>query len=105
MKISGDNTYMNVDVYTRNVDEKLNVDGVSKQDGHQEKGILKTDKVVLSAAARTFRKAREIADDIPEIRKQKVEELKSRIRSGTYPIDPKKVAQGMLRESLLNDVL
>jgi flagellar biosynthesis anti-sigma factor FlgM len=41
---------------------------------------------------------------IPDVRSDKVAEIRRRIEDGTYEIQPDKIAEKMIRESLLNDL-
>jgi negative regulator of flagellin synthesis FlgM len=43
-------------------------------------------------------------DSIPDIREDKVAQLKEQIENGTYEIDEEKIADNMLKDSLLNDL-
>ncbi len=52
------------------------------------------------AASRDRAKALEIARQTPDVREDKVAELKKRIAAGTYQVDSGKVADGMLREAI-----
>ena len=58
------------------------------------------DSVVLSERARETLTARRIFDAVPDVRSEKVMELKAQIASGRYPIDARKIASNMLGESL-----
>lgn len=61
--------------------------------------------VALSPQARELSDARKKAFDIakatPDIREDRVAELKRQIQSGTYQVDPGKIADGIAREALL----
>jgi negative regulator of flagellin synthesis FlgM len=46
-------------------------------------------------------KALEIARNTPDVREDRVAELKKKIQDGTYQVDAGKVADGMLREAIL----
>ena len=50
------------------------------------------DQVVLSQRAAEIQMAKETLARIPEVRAEKVAELKRRIQEGTYEIDPEAVA-------------
>ncbi len=50
------------------------------------------------AAARA--KAHQIANDTPDIREDRVAELKAKIEKGEYKVDPEKIADGMMREAI-----
>jgi negative regulator of flagellin synthesis FlgM len=63
----------------------------------------KTDTVVISETAKRVQDAKAQLDSIPDVRSDKVAEIKSRIENGTYEIQADKIADKMIRESLLND--
>jgi negative regulator of flagellin synthesis FlgM len=63
------------------------------------------EKVVISDAARAIQEASGNKTDMDGVRTEKVEALKNQVESGTYKIDPQKVAEKMIKESLLNDLL
>ena len=64
----------------------------------------KTDTVVISETAKRVQDAKAQLDSIPDVRADKVAELKSRVENGSYEIQPDKIADKMIRESLLNDL-
>ncbi len=61
--------------------------------------------VALSPKARELADARKKAFDIakgtPDVREDRVAELKRQIQAGTYQVDPGKIADGIAREALL----
>ena len=61
-----------------------------------------TERVDLSAKAKEFQRIRQILDRTPDVREDKVRELKDRIESGNYAVDAGKVAAKMLSESLID---
>jgi negative regulator of flagellin synthesis FlgM len=63
-----------------------------------------TERVNLSAEAKDFQRIRQILDDTPDVREEKVRELKDRIESGNYAVDSGKVAAKMLGESLIDTI-
>jgi len=63
-----------------------------------------TEKVDLSAKAKELQRIRQILDQIPDVREEKVQELKDRIESGNYAVDSGKVAAKMLGESLIDTI-
>jgi negative regulator of flagellin synthesis FlgM len=62
--------------------------------------------VELSPQARQMAEARKKAADIarstPDVREDRVAALKAQIASGTYKPDPGKIADGILREAILD---
>jgi negative regulator of flagellin synthesis FlgM len=61
-----------------------------------------TERVDLSAKAKEFQQIRQILDQTPDVRDDKVQELKDRIQSGNYTVDSGKIAAKMLGESLID---
>ena len=59
-----------------------------------------TDPVSLSPQARAFIEAQRSLAEIPDVREDKVAEVKARIEAGTYTIDSEKIAEKMIREAL-----
>lgn len=62
--------------------------------------------VAVSDKARAMAKAREKATEIArqtsDIREDRVRELRDRIQSGQYQVDATKIADGMMREAILD---
>lgn len=85
-------------------------DGVQKSgDKKAAKGAAKSDfDVALSPQAREMAEARakamEIAKATPSIREDRVAELKQKIQNGTYQIDSSKIADGIMREAVLDQL-
>jgi negative regulator of flagellin synthesis FlgM len=71
----------------------------------QEQQAIKTDTVRISESARQIRDAQMQIKEIPDVREDKVSEIKKMIAEGTYKIEPEKIADKMLSESLINDLL
>jgi negative regulator of flagellin synthesis FlgM len=92
---------VNIDSYVNQVQDKDKVDSTSEQ---PEKQKTKADTVVLSDMAKTVQEAQTQLDSIPDVRKDKVAELKEQVENGTYEIDAPKIAEKMLRDSLLNEL-
>ena len=101
MKITENRSFINIDAYAKHVDEKQPANTLKKNDS---KGILKEDKVELSSVANKIREARKLIDSVPDIREQKIANIKTQIENGTYQINEEKIASRMLEESLLNDI-
>ncbi len=91
---------VNIDAYVNQVQDKDKADAISKQPDKQQ---TKTDTVVLSDTAKTVQEAQTQLESIPDVREEKVAELREQIESGTYEIDAEKIADKMLKEALLND--
>ena len=80
----------------------------SNQAGETAAGnVAANDSVSLSSGSRDVQKIKEILLETPDIRTEKVAELKARIESGEYQVDSRQLADKMLadlldEESLLN---
>ncbi len=69
--------------------------------------VAANDSVSLSSGSRDVRKIKEILQETPDIRAERVAELKAGIESGEYQVDSRRLADKMLadllnEESLLN---
>jgi negative regulator of flagellin synthesis FlgM len=62
-------------------------------------GVELSDKGKSRAAEQ--KKAFDIAKNTPDIREDRVAELKAKIQAGTYEVDSGKIADGMLREAIM----
>ena len=101
MEING-NQGIGIDAYVNQVEDK---DKVGTPDNKPENKAVKADTVVISDAAKRVKEARNQLDDIPDVREEKVSELRSQIQNGTYEINADKIAGKMIKEGLLYDAL
>ena len=92
---------VNIDAYVNQVQEKDTVDAAA---GQQEQQQAKADTVALSSAAKDIQEAQRQLEAIPDVREDKVAQLKEQIENGTYQIDEEKIADKMLKDALLNDL-
>ena len=86
-----------------------NLTGINREKGNNSKNDISLngneDKIQLSKEAQNLQHLQSLAQNIPEIRQEKVDELKELIDKGLYNIDHKKVANRMIREILLDTYL
>lgn len=99
MKITENNNFINTDVYARMIAADKKVDN---SENNNTEGTLKNDKVVLSATAKIINEAKKNIDSLPDIREQKIAQIKAQIEEGSYRINEKMLASRMLKEALLN---
>lgn len=59
-----------------------------------------SDKVEVSSRAKEAAMAKAIASDAPDVNESKIEKLKESIRSGSYKVDGKAIADKMVDEHL-----
>ena len=92
---------VNIEAYVNQVQDKDKVETTSDQ---PEKQQVKADTVELSDTGKRVQEAHKQLENIPDIREDKVAQLKEQIENGTYEVDAEKVAEKMLKDSLLNDM-
>jgi negative regulator of flagellin synthesis FlgM len=63
------------------------------------------DRVLLSPMAKEIQMAKSQLLEIPDIRVEKVTDIKNQISQGTYPVSSEKIAHRLMGESLLNELL
>jgi len=96
------NQSIGIDAYVNQVHEKNKDDAPENK---PEKAAVMSDTVVISDAARRVQETRRQLDEIPDVREDKVAQLRNQIQNGTYEIDADKIAGKMIKEGLLNDAL
>ena len=102
MKITDNNSSLNIRNYANNIQDNRKTDSSAKQGSSQ---AVKEDKVVLSPKAKEVQEATKLIKELPDIREEKVAKLKEQVDQGTYRIDGKKIAFKMLKESILDELL
>ena len=60
-------------------------------------GSVKSD---ISAKSKEYGKAHAVASETPDVRENKIEEIKRRIAEGKYKVDPDKVAEKLVNEHM-----
>ena len=99
MKIDSERSPVNLEAYIKSSQES---EGVSQSLRQEKQGASPAESVKLSHTAKEIQKIREIVEATPEIRTDKVGQLKREIETGTYSVNAEKVAEKMLRESLID---
>jgi negative regulator of flagellin synthesis FlgM len=64
-----------------------------------------TETVDLSSRAKDIRQIKQILSQIPDVREDKVRELKNQIDSGNYKVQSDKIADKMTGESLIDIIV
>ena len=90
-----------IDAYVKQVHDNNKAGPAAEQ---PDKSAPKTDTVVISEAAKKVQEARAQLNDIPDVREDKVAELRNQIQNGTYQVDAEKTADKLLKEHLRNAV-
>lgn len=92
-----------VEAYVQEIKDRVKVERTSPRKGVQ-RGEDR-EKVELSSRAKEVLKAKRLLETVPDIRVGKVSRLKRAIQEGTYEVSSSEVAEKMLREALLDQIL
>lgn len=58
----------------------------------------------MSNEAKRIQQAKEGIDSLPDIRKEKVDDIRARIERGDYQVDAEKIASKIIEESLIYEL-
>lgn len=88
----------------QNVDPTHSSSPPEKNQKPEEAGVKNdsVDRVELSSRSKELQKIYEVLKSTPEVRLEKVAELKKRIEEGRYHVESDALAQKILKESLLD---
>ena len=103
MKISDNKPPQDITQNTKNTSDRDKV--VHLKVGNRKDIELLEGKVALSTRARDIEKIQEILRKTPDVREDRVAHLKKKITSGEYNVNGKDIADQILREFLLEDLL
>jgi len=107
MKVTGKDDSIHLENYLRQVGEKQ-IRGHARTDAPPGKNagqVLQEDKVVLSSKAKQISEAKNVVTALPDVDSAKVARLRLQVSNGTYRIDAHKMADKMIDQSLLDDLL
>lgn len=96
MKIDG-LPFINKDVVSA---DKRRENSAVGGDAPKSEQVVKGDVVNLSDRSRMIARAQELATRAPEVRQGLVNDLRTRINSGTYNVSGQAVADSMLKKSI-----
>ena len=104
MDISDKNATLPINSYVQQVQTKQTESQKNSGAAPEPPGPVE-DNVDLSQAARDLQNTQKLMESIPDVRQDKVDRLKNQIESGTYRVDAGKIADKMVKESLINELL
>ena len=82
---------------------KINEEKVSSEPEKQAaNSVVPEEKVTLSSAARDIQQAEKAIKELPDVREEKVQELKDQIETGNYDVNGEKIAEKMLNQSFMD---
>ena len=73
------------------------------EQGQKDTAAPAEDKIILSERAKEVYRLTKMSESLPDVREDKISAIKSRIASGEYKVDSKKVARKIILESILNE--
>jgi negative regulator of flagellin synthesis FlgM len=100
MEITGKNIRPDVSNYVKQVDKPQNVGTTGQRQTPQRP---QGDTVELSDEAKALQRLEKAVKDVPEVREDKVAEIRKQLAQGTYKVDGQKIAFNMLKESVFNE--
>ena len=98
MKIDSLNPFVNKDAQA--ADNRREKQIVDANPTPQAEESASGDVVQLSSRSRMIARARELASQAPEVREERVNDLRNRINAGTYNVSGQVVADSMLKKSI-----
>ena len=96
MKVGGRGPYESQEVLLRT--QKPGKQETAQKASESPQSINKNDLVQISGKAKELEELKQIINQMPEIRTEKVEALKKEIQEGTYKVDSLKIAGKILEE-------
>lgn len=79
--------------------------GKEKTGGERSEDILSKDQVTVSEKAKEIGKLQVEVSKMPEVRTDRVEEVKNAINAGTYNVKGEAVAGKLLREAIIDSIV
>jgi len=100
MQINGSDLQTKLDVYQANQTQARPSE--TKQADAVAAPAPQQDRVALSQQGQSIAEAQRAITAIPDVRESLVERIRNDLQSGAYVVDNQKAAEGILRESLVN---
>ena len=80
--------------------EKTDASNAKSRRGKAASAEKNGDRINFSSEGKLRTEAHRVASEAPDIRRQKVEEIKARVQSGEYQIDAHKIAEKLVKDDL-----
>ncbi len=101
LKISSEQVRKVLQSYVREVENKKSAK--AKSSDKKSEGVkVKSDSLVITARSEEVKKAKEAYGKLPEVRKDLVDELKDRVKSGKYNVTSKEVADKIIHRAVVD---
>ena len=100
MKINASDLQAKLNVYQSNQVQTQQAD--AKKAAPPDTPSPQQDRVALSQQGQSIAEAQRAIADVPDVRENLVSRIQNDLQNGTYTVDNQKAAEGILRESLVN---
>ena len=70
-----------------------------------KKAGYSNDRIEVSGKAKEFNRIKSSVKGLPEIRDDKVKQLSEDVRNGRYMVDADSIASGIIKESVMNNLI
>jgi flagellar biosynthesis anti-sigma factor FlgM len=101
MQINGSDLQTKLNVYQTNQAQARPSE--TKQADAAAAPVPQQDRVALSQQGQSIAEAQRAITAIPDVRESLVDQIRNDLQSGAYMVDNQKAAEGILRESLVNE--
>jgi len=101
MKIDGTDLQSVLNVYQSNQAQAKQTQSEDRSQASTET-VVQQDRLDLSRQGQAIADAQRAIAAIPDVRESLVEEIRNEVENGTYTVDQQKAAEGILRESMVN---
>ncbi len=102
MEVTGKNITTTLEAYASKVQQ---INQPAQTNSEKEQPRVQGDTVSLSREAREVAAITQKLQETPDVREDKVSEIQEKIESGTYNVDGQKAANGLMMESLINELV
>lgn len=86
---------MRIDAYNK-INQMQSMSKINKVSS--KKSVSKTDKLEISQAGKDYQVAKQAVSNAPDIRQDKVEDIKQRLANGTYNVSDEDLADKLLEK-------
>jgi flagellar biosynthesis anti-sigma factor FlgM len=86
---------------TNPADESRGTRGVGPSQAARNAADRSDDRVTLSERAHAFQQTRQAALDVPEVRSDRVDAVRSKLAGGNLAPDPQRIARALLEQGIV----
>lgn len=102
MKVNGTDPHSLLGVYQTAQSRGVKLTSVNTETSGGATAAPQQDRVALSGSGRLIADAQRAIASVPDVREPLVSRIQSELQNGTYVFDNQRAAEGILRESMVN---